>query len=144
MTFDFRSKGLFASPHLHYARFWLAIGLAMLLMVLTLSLVSLPKDLTRFLWSDKLLHGIAYAGLMGWFAQLYKHDFVRIVLLLGLVAFGVGVELLQALTPTRQFEYVDMIANASGVLLAWALSYTFFGNILERFESLFRPKAARV
>ena len=81
---------------------------------------------------------------MGWFAQLFKHDFTRIVLLLGLIGFGVGIELLQALTPSRQFDVIDMVANASGVLLAWSLSYTFFGDILERFEGLVRPKTARV
>lgn len=144
MIFDFRAKGLFASPHLHYSRFWLGIGVFMLLAVLVLSLVALPKDVSKILWSDKLLHGIAYAGLMGWFAQLFKHDFTRIVLLFGLIFFGVSIELMQAFTPSRKFDVVDMVANTSGVLLAWSLSYTFFGNILERFEGLIRPKAARV
>lgn len=141
--FDFRSKGLLASPHLRYSRLWLSIGIAMMLTVLILSLVSLPKEVRVFLWSDKLLHGIAYAGMMGWFAQLYKHDSTRLFLLVGLVMFGIGIEFLQALTPTRKFDFSDMVANASGVLLAWALSYTFFGTVLERFESLFRSKTAR-
>jgi len=93
----------------------------MLLAVLVLSLVALPKDVSKILWSDKLLHGIAYAGLMGWFAQLFKHDFTRIVLLFGLIFFGVSIELMQAFTPSRKFD-----------------------DILERFEGLIRPKAARV
>ena len=142
-TFNFFAKGLFASPHLHYSRFWLCTGLAMMLMVLTLSLISLPDEIDEIMWSDKLMHGIAYAGLMGWFAQLYKHDFTRIVLLIGLIFFGVGIELLQGLTPSRKLDVIDMVANASGVLLAWALSYTFFGSILERFEALLRPKVIK-
>ncbi len=89
------------------------------------------------------MHGVAYAGLMGWFAQLYKNDLARLLLLLGLVAFGVGIELLQGLTPSRHLEVLDMVANASGVLLAWSLSYTFFGNIIERFEALVCSKALR-
>jgi len=142
MTLNFHAKGLFESPHLRYVRLWLSIGVGMLAMVLLLSLITLPDEVNQFVWSDKLFHGIAYAGLMGWFAQLYKHDLTRIVLLIGLISFGVGIELLQGLTPSRVLDVSDMLANASGVLLAWALSYTFFGNILEGIEALVRPKAA--
>jgi len=50
---------------------------------------------------------------------------------------GIGIEFLQAATPTRNFEVLDMIANTSGVVLAWALAYTWVGTILWRIESLF-------
>jgi len=33
-----------------------------------------------------------------------------------------------------------MVANTSGVVLAWALAYTWVGTILWRFESLFVAK----
>lgn len=143
MNFDFRSTDFFASPHLRYTGLWLGIGIVMMLIILVFSLISLPQEVEDFMWSDKLMHGVAYAGLMGWFAQLYKNDLARLILLLGLIGFGVSIELLQGLTPTRQFEFLDMVANASGVLLAWSLSYTFFGTILERIESLCRPTGVR-
>jgi len=47
------------------------------------------------------------------------------------------------MTPTRHFDVGDMIANSCGVVLAWALSYTIFGQILERIERFFPQKAAK-
>jgi len=98
-----------------------------------------PKVVMVFLWSDKLLHGIVYAGLMGWFAQIFRHDLARLLLVFVFISFGVSMEYLQALTPSRHFEVADMIANSCGVVLAWALSYTILGSILERVE-LYLPK----
>ncbi len=49
---------------------------------------------------------------------------------------GILIEVLQAMTPTRQFELLDMVANTSGVVLAWALAYTWFGGLLAKFEKL--------
>jgi len=85
---------------------------------------------------DKVAHLIAYAGLMGWFVQIFRHDLTRLVLLLGFVTLGIGVEFVQGMVPSRQFEVLDMIANTSGALLAWALAYTRVGQILPAVERL--------
>ncbi len=90
------------------------------------------------------MHVVAYAGLMGWFAQIYRHDLARLLLVVGFVAFGVFIEYLQGMTPSRHFDVYDMVANSCGIILAWALSYTILGTILERFESLFFRKRASV
>ena len=71
---------------------------------------------------DKFFHFIAYAGLMGWFAQLYWSISTRVLLAGGLVAMGIGLEFLQALTPERQLEVADMLANSTGVLTAWRVA----------------------
>lgn len=139
MPFNFKPAGLFRIPHLRYKRLWVYIGLAMLFGILSLSVISVPKVVMVFLWSDKLLHGIVYAGLMGWFAQIFRHDLARLLLVFVFISFGVSMEYLQALTPSRHFEVADMIANSCGVVLAWALSYTILGSILERVE-LYLPK----
>ena len=83
------------------------------------------------------MHVFAYACLMGWFSQLYRHDLTRLLLAIAFVVMGITIEFLQAMTPTRQFEVLDMIANSSGVLLAWALAYTWVGTLLSKFEALF-------
>jgi len=144
MTFDFRPKNLFCVRHLHFRYVWLFIGLSMVVTIFTLSLIDLSAPVVEFLWSDKVLHGVAYAGLMGWFAQIFRHDLTRLLLGLSFVTLGISIEFLQALTPTRQFDLLDMIANTSGIVLAWALSYTFLGTVLERFESLFVRKLVKV
>jgi len=46
-------------------------------------------------------------------------------------------EYAQSMVPARHFEYLDMIANTCGVLLAWALAYTWMGSLLEWFERTF-------
>ncbi len=142
MEFNFHPKGMLRVPHLRYKWQWAFLGLGLVLSVLTLSLISIPPTVSKFLLSDKLLHGVAYAGLMGWFAQIFKHDLTRLVLVVGFVAFGISIEFLQALTPSRHFDFSDMVANSCGVILAWALSYTVLGTLLERFETLLPRRRA--
>jgi len=71
---------------------------------------------------------------MGWFSQLFRHDLTRLLLAFGFTALGIGMEFLQGMVPHRQFDGVDMLANTSGVLLAWALAYTCVGNALPAIE----------
>lgn len=73
--------------------------------------------------ADKWLHGLAYGGLA--LALLYAlaatdRPFPHsIALTLGVaVAFGLGVELVQAPLPTRRFEPLDVVANGVGAALA--------------------------
>jgi|GEM_PF-434274 len=133
MPFDFRAAHPFAMGHLRLKRLWLCLGVLLILLVVALSLVDLgPKvDLS---FNDKVAHLIIYAGLMGWFSQLFRHDLTRLLLALGFTALGIAVEFLQGMTAHRQFELLDMLANTSGVLLAWALAYTRVGDALPAIE----------
>ena len=144
MTFNFHPKGLLKAPHLRYRYLWAYVGLSMVLAILTFSLIDIPASVAKFLWSDKLLHGVAYAGLMGWFAQIFRHDLTRLILVVGFIGLGVSIEFLQALTPKRSFDVLDMIANTSGIVLAWALSYTVLGTVLVRFEALMARNLVKV
>lgn len=56
---------------------------------------------------------------MFWYALLYARTGTRVALALALVAFGIGLEFLQALTPTRHFSYLDMRDDAIGVAAGW-------------------------
>lgn len=76
---------------------------------------------------DKLLHAGAYCLLMVWFAGLYprsRHGVIAVVLL----AFGLGLEIAQDRLVSRQFDPLDLAANATGVLAGLALSW----SVLER------------
>ena len=135
--FDFRGGRPLALDHLVHGRFWLGLGTLLIALVVLGSLISVPKPVGAAMAHDKLVHLFAYAILMAWFAQLFRHDLTRLLLGLGFVALGVLMECLQGMVPARQFDVIDMIANTSGVLLAWALSYTRMGNLLAAFERRF-------
>lgn len=133
--FNFKAHGLFTASHLRYRRLWFAVGVLLVLVVLALSIMDLPAPVDSLMVQDKLMHAIAYAGLMGWFSQIFRHDLTRLILVIGLVFMGVGVEFIQGSTAHRHFDVLDMIANTSGVILAWALAYTWVGNVLPWVES---------
>jgi glycopeptide antibiotics resistance protein len=135
MDFDFRTSGLLSIRHLRFKRLWIAFGALLIACVLLGSVVSVPNTGVKV--HDKVMHTLAYAALMGWFAQIYRHDLTRLLLVLGLISMGIGIEFVQGAVPSRQFEILDMLANTSGVVLAWALAYTWVGNILPWIESSF-------
>lgn len=140
--FDFSSTGLFRVRHLRFKRVWIAFGLLLVSGVTYASVASVPKEVTTLVFNDKLTHVAVYACLMGWFSQIFRHDLTRVLFVVLLSTMGIAIEFAQAATPTRQFEILDMVANTSGVILAWALAYTWVGTILWRVESfVFGPKA---
>jgi VanZ family protein len=116
---------------------WIGVGVFLLFAVAVSSVIDIPPPLKAIMMKDKVVHSLAYASLMGWFSQIYRHDLTRLLLAIGLVSMGVGMEFIQGFTATRQFDVLDMVANTSGVTLAWALAYTWFGGILARLEGLF-------
>ncbi len=86
--------------------------------ILWLSLTPVPPQPLTFDFSDKIEHMLAYLFLMGWFAVVYRGRRRRAIAVI-LVGMGVIVEVLQGLSGYRYFEWADMAANTSGVLLAW-------------------------
>lgn len=125
-------------PVKHRLRFhalWLAIGWALVLTVVYLSLtpqpVSIPVE-----QGDKVGHLAAYAVLMLWFAQLYYPAQRRLVLAVALVALGIGLEFAQLLTETRTFEIADMLADAAGVAIGWLAAPPRTINFLIRVEAI--------
>jgi len=120
--------------HLRLKALWFSLGVLLVSLVVVLSLVSLGPIVAGVTFNDKVAHVVIYAALMGWFSQLFRHDLTRLLLALGFTALGIGVEFLQGMVPHRQFELLDMLANSSGVLLAWALAYTRVGNTLPAIE----------
>ena len=97
---------------LRYAGLWWTIGLLLALFVMVLSL--LPPGEGGMAVSDKLLHFLTYAFLAGWFASLSPRAVLVFVLV---VAWSGMIELLQGLTPQRQPEWPDLLANAAGAVI---------------------------
>jgi len=120
-------------------KLWLKIGYLLVICVIVLTLIPDPyetlgiDDLFEDL-SDKAQHLFAYVLLMGWFTQIYHSRKSHLVLAASFISMGVALEFLQELGQTRMFEVADMIANSTGVLLAWSVAYTRCSNILLYFE----------
>ncbi|ODU32712.1 VanZ family protein [Thiobacillus sp. 65-1402] len=67
--------------------------------------------------ADKIVHFAGYAVLMFWWAQLVVER--RWKLAVAVALFGAAIELLQGLTPNRQPDGLDALANSGGVLFGW-------------------------
>lgn len=116
--------------NLTYLRLWLSIGWLLIALIVYLSLTPHPINAPHFHNSDKVGHLLAYAALMGWFSQIYRHASQQIKIAMALVGLGITMEFLQGLTHYRMFDYVDMLANSLGVLIGWVVAKTSLGQTL--------------
>ena len=110
-------------------RIWLALGAGWVATVMYFSLTPHPPEPMHFLNADKLEHALAYSFLMLWFCQVYQQRVPRIFVAGMLVTLGVGIEYLQRMTAYRVFDYVDMLANGTGVLLSFIFINMGMGRI---------------
>jgi VanZ family protein len=69
---------------------------------------------------DKLGHLGSYALLMFWFARLYVSRSARLGHAAAFTAMGIALEFLQGHLGYRSYDVLDMLANATGVMLGWA------------------------
>ena len=114
-------RHLFLGRELRARHFWAAVGWALVLLVIYLSLTPAPIELP-FEQGDKLSHALAYLALMSWFANLYATFRQRIAFAVGFIFLGVSLEFIQRGTGYRSFELADMAAGAVGVLIGWILA----------------------
>ena len=112
----------------------LALGWGWAVTIVWLSLApSLPTiDIEQ---GDKLGHLLGYGLLMFWFCQLYAAQNTRLAYALGFAALGVGLELLQRKLGYRIYEPFDMVANALGVALGWAVALAAGRGLIDRLDA---------
>ena len=123
-----------SQQHLRYRRLWLSIGWCLVLLVIYGSLTTKPLQLdVRYF--DKFSHLFSYFVLMGWFSQLYSRFIQQFYWALIFIALGIVLEYLQAFGGVRYFEWLDMLANSTGVLLALIFAQTRFASSLYWVES---------
>ena len=100
---------------------WLALLFWLLLIVISgLALAPKPPAGADLGW-DKLNHLAAFAAL-GLLARWAWPTQGLLRWLLGLLCYGALLEIAQGLTPNRQAEWADLLADALGLLLALLLS----------------------
>lgn len=107
---------------------WL-IGWLMVVSVCLLSLLPLSMPSTGVENGDKLGHFLAYAVMTIWFLHLSQKQWLVVCLFL---VMGLVIEALQGITTYRFFEWLDLLANTFGVLLA----YTVFSMVGIRLQFL--------
>jgi VanZ family protein len=125
-----------AAPRLRFRTFWLALGWCFVGGVIYLSLTSDPPELA-VPQGMKIGHCLAYAWLMTWFAQIFLLTGQRLRIACALAALGILLEYAQGWTDYRNFEYSDMLINASGVAVGLLSARPPFDRVLARLESIF-------
>lgn len=95
--------------------FWLAIATITVLSLLPLQMAM------AFSWQDKVEHAIAYACLLVLAKMAYTRSQPVWMLALALLGYGVLMEFAQSLTPYRTADIYDVFADATGLIIAWAL-----------------------
>ena len=102
---------------LRYARRWQLAGVLLLALVMVAALVpKLPFEelIAEFKFSDKFMHIAAFTFLAVWFAGQYeKRSYWRIAV--GLIAFGILIELVQGMISYRTSEWLDLLGDVAGI-----------------------------
>jgi VanZ family protein len=122
-------------PQLRMRRWWLAAGWLLAAAIVWLSLVPSPPSLDVE-EGDKLGHLVGYGLLMFWFGELHALRRARIAYAVAWIAMGVALEFIQGQTGYRSYDPLDMLANAIGVLIGWAIAIATRQQVFVRLERL--------
>jgi VanZ family protein len=115
-------------------RTWAVAGWALVSLTITLSLRPLPASLAVD-HLDKLAHALTYAALTLWFIQIAPAPrWVRIAI--RFMCMGVLIEIAQGQTGYRQFSFVDMLANGTGIAGALLAAHCGLSTLLARWEAV--------
>jgi len=122
---------------LKHRPFWIAGGVAFVLLVIYLSVTSHPLDVPSW-WNFKIGHILAYAWLMFWFAQIWLEGGKRLATALVLLAMGIALEYVQGMIG-RDFAYSDMRDDGIGIAAGWLLAVTPLGRSFAFVEHRLAP-----
>ncbi|MGJ7575232.1 VanZ family protein [Variovorax sp. RB2P76] len=101
------------------AALWRWLLLVAMLVLLVLCLVHVPPQVPNTGW-DKSNHALAFAVLAFFGNRAWPGR--SVLVLLGLLAYGGLIEVLQSFTPSRFAEWSDLLADGVGLLLGEAVA----------------------
>ena len=122
---------------LRFIRLWLAIGFLLVGVVCFLTLTPSPPDMDDFPEGDKIGHFVAYSTMMLWFGLIYLRGKRYMRVGLAFIVMGIALELIQGMLNYRSFSYLDMGANACGVMIGWLFAGTRLAEALVYVEARF-------
>ncbi|AVP96014.1 VanZ family protein [Ahniella affigens] len=121
-----------------HPRLWIAVAWFGIVLCIVLSLVPSPKIGVSVPGNDKLHHALAYFALMIWHGWLLAQQRALKRAALFLLILGVVLEVLQSFLPWRQGnDPMDLLANVSGIALAWLLLLTPVHDLLRAWDRKF-------
>lgn len=96
--------------------------------IIYLSLIKTPKNMIEIAQIDKVYHSIAYFVLsITWLFAFQKKSQVKYIIVILCIILGIIIEVLQStLTIYRTGDYLDVLANSMGVILALVVFNLFF------------------
>ena len=100
-----------------YARWAFAVCLVVVLVYALMP----PEVIGPPIGWDKMNHAMTFAMLTMVGFSAYPERKVQV--LLGLLAYGVLIELLQSLTDFRSAEALDVVADGVGILVGWTFTH---------------------
>ncbi len=126
---------------MRYSRYWRMASI--LIMILVLAATMLPAAwlfgdkagaLSWIAHADKWLHGLTFLALSLWFAGQYRsRSYWRVAV--GLMAFGLLIELCQLMVAYRTADWIDIGANTAGIIAGLAVASAGLGGWCLRVEA---------
>ncbi|CAM1341797.1 conserved membrane hypothetical protein [Tenacibaculum amylolyticum] len=97
------------------------IAISITIIIAILSLIKVGSQPIYIKYLDKIEHTTAYFVLtFFWLLAFFKKEKIRTIIIVLSISYGILLEVLQGtITTYRTFDYVDMIANTLGVLIAF-------------------------
>ena len=111
-------------------KFWFGLAFIWLLALGIVSLIPSP-DLGG---NDKIGHFIAYAMLSAWFSLIVKQQKSLWLIFIGLISYGILLEILQSLISYRSGDLTDAVANSLGVTTGLAFYFSPLWRILRNVD----------
>lgn len=125
----------------HRPTLWLSIWGFGWLLCIVLSLIPPPPLSVQVPESDKFGHFLAYGLLSAWAVWIFASGGHRLRAAFALCALGVALEIAQGLlTPHRQLDGSDALADALGVIAGWIIAAGPARGLLQAIDRrLFAP-----
>jgi VanZ family protein len=123
------------SGRLRWHGAWVLVGVAIMGWTLWMALRPDPDITLDFPLGDKCLHAVTFTCLMGWWGNVYRRRPARVWAALVCLAFGVFIEFAQWLSPPRDADALDVLADSVGIVLALLLLRTPLARVLTGVEA---------
>jgi hypothetical protein len=120
--------------NLSHLKLWRGLGRILVAAMMVVSVLPMPRVIGAVPSGDKIGHALAFCGLVLFYAQIYPLQRDRWRCVLGAIAFGALIEIVQSFVPYRSAEFLDLAADTVGALGGLALASTPLGAVLRRWD----------